>query len=62
MLKDFEMDCKQVLVLNLILKEDKMIYFFMAMEKEFNKVNYDNKYLIGMNAVNMPQTTSEDII
>lgn len=34
----------------------------MAMEKEFNKVNVKNKYLIGMNAVSMPKTTSEDII
>ncbi len=39
-----------------------MIYYFMAMEKEFNKVKADNKYLIGMNAINMPQTTSDDII
>ena len=32
------------------------------MEKEFNKVNASNKYLIGMNAINMPKTTDQDII
>lgn len=39
-----------------------MIYYFFAMPREAEQINIDNKFIIGINAVDVPQTTEDDII
>lgn len=39
-----------------------MIYYFFAMQREADMLDVPNKYVIGINATDMPETTDEDII
>lgn len=39
-----------------------MVYYFFAMPREAEFIDIDNKYVIGINAVDVPQTTEEDTI
>ena len=39
-----------------------MIYYLFAMPREAECIDVDNKFIVGINAVNVPQTTEDDII
>jgi hypothetical protein len=39
-----------------------MIKFLFAMEREADMIDVPNKYIIGINATNMPTTTKDDIL
>lgn len=39
-----------------------MIKYFFAMQREADMIDVPNKYVIGINGTDMPQTTKEDII
>ena len=39
-----------------------MVYYLFAMPREAEQVNIENKFIVGINAVDLPNTTNEDII
>lgn len=39
-----------------------MVYYLFAMPREAEHINIDNKFIIGINATNVPETTDDDII
>ena len=39
-----------------------MVYYLFAMPREAEQVNVENKFIVGINAVDLPETTNEDII
>lgn len=39
-----------------------MIKYLFAMERESSMIDVPNKYIIGINGTNMPQTTKDDIL
>ena len=39
-----------------------MIYYFFAMPREAEFIQVENKFIIGINAINVPTTTDDDII
>ena len=39
-----------------------MVYYLFAMPREAEQIEVDNKYIVGINAINLPTITSEDTI
>lgn len=39
-----------------------MVYYFFAMPREADNINADNKFVIGINATDVPSTTEDDTI
>ena len=39
-----------------------MVYYLFAMPREAEQIEVENKYIIGINAVDLPEITSEDTI
>lgn len=39
-----------------------MIKFLFAMQREANMIDVPNKYIIGINGTNMPETTKDDVL
>lgn len=39
-----------------------MVYYIFAMPREAEQLDIENKVIVGINAINLPETTTEDII
>jgi hypothetical protein len=39
-----------------------MVYYLFAMQREADQINIENKILVGINAIELPQTTEDDIL